>query len=321
MDIKIRDERVTRTKLTRVRNISRTKLMKEMGRNSRKYRTAIRGLRQAAWDIKNNYKILYENKLEHLRLKFRKTEAEKLDKIPKEMEEYFELSIFDREKFDRLEASSYEVTCVGDVTLSNEEKSVLKLHPKFSIIETLQENTIEFEQELSYAKLRITINKEIQENEELESNDDPSKTPEEEEAALEDEARSRLTFDPQTKVYNDRKRRVTDLEECSRVTLPKPLPTKHETLIEMRRSIHTTIYKDHRRLKCNKKGEQESNLNEEQQQGLKSLLTRIKNKEIVVLKTDKSGKLCVATMEEYVKMGQKHTRKDRIVYRREIQEI
>ena len=205
MDIKIRDERVTRTKLTRVRNISRTKLMKEMGRNSRKYRTAIRGLRQAAWDIKNNYKILYENKLEHLRLKFRKTEAEKLDKIPKEMEEYFELSIFDREKFDRLEASSYEVTCVGDVTLSNEEKSVLKLHPKFSIIETLQENTIEFEQELSYAKLRITINKEIQENEDFESNDEPSKTPEEEEAALEDEARSRLTFDPLTKVYNDRK--------------------------------------------------------------------------------------------------------------------
>ena len=39
------------------------------------------------------------------------------------------------------------------------------------------------------------------------------------------------------------------------------------------------------------------------------------------MKTDKSGKLCVATMEEYVKMGNKHASKDKIVYRREILEI
>ena len=130
-----------------------------------------------------------------------------------------------------------------------------------------------------------------------------------------------MTFDPLNKIYNDRKRRVTDLEECSRITLPRPLPTKHETWIEMRRGIHGNIYKEHRKDNCNKKGEQASNLTEEQQQGLKSLKTRIKNKEIVVLKTDKSGKLCVATMEDYIKMGQKHTNKDKLVYRREIQEI
>ena len=40
-----------------------------------------------------------------------------------------------------------------------------------------------------------------------------------------------------------------------------------------------------------------------------------------MLKTDKSGKLCVATREEYVKIGQKHASKDRIIYRREVQEI
>ena len=48
---------------------------------------------------------------------------------------------------------------------------------------------------------------------------------------------------------------------------------------------------------------------------------KTKNKELVIMKTDKSGKLCVATMEEYVKMGAKHTCKDSLVYRREIIEI
>ena len=62
------------------------------------------------------------------------------------------------------------------------------------------------------------------------------------------------------KIFDDRKRRVTDLQECSRVTLPKPLPTKEKTLIEMRREIHAIIYKNYRQEKCKKDGEQQSNL-------------------------------------------------------------
>ena len=106
--------------------------------------------------------------------------------------------------------------------------------------------------------------------------------------------------------------------ECSRVTLPRPLPTDQQTLIEMRRGIHSKIYRQYRQEKCNKNGEQKSNLSDEQQPGLKSLK---KDKEIVVLKTDKSGKLCVATREEYIKLGQVHTSKDKRVYSREIIEI
>ena len=180
------------------------------------------------------------------------------------------------------------------------KKGILRLHPKFSI---------EFEQELSNTKLRIQLNKELEKEE---SEEKETETPRSEEQEEEDEAKSRLTFDPITKTYNDGKRKVTDLEECSRITLP----TKHETIIEMRRGIHSNIYKEYRKEKCNKHGEQASNLTEEQQQGLKSLQLRIKNKEIVILKTDKSGKLFVATTEEYIKMGHKHTKKDKIIYRR-----
>ena len=135
MDIKIKDEQSTRNKLVRSRNISRTKMMKEFGRNTKRYRTIVRELRQAAWDKKAEYKLLYDEKLEHLRCKYRETEQEKMDRIPAEMQEYITLSIFDREKYERVEELTYEVTCIGDVHLSNKEKSIIKMHPTFSIID------------------------------------------------------------------------------------------------------------------------------------------------------------------------------------------
>ena len=39
----------------------------------------------------------------------------------------------------------------------------------------------------------------------------------EEERREEDEARCRQVFDPVERVFDDRKRRVTDLDECNRV--------------------------------------------------------------------------------------------------------
>ena len=175
--------------------------------------------------------------------------------------------------------------------MTEEEKSVLTMHPKFSVIDTLREDALDFEQELAYAKLRIQIHKELDEKVE----DEEETTEEEEEMIEEQEAKSRQTFDPVEKVYDDRKRRVTDLQECSRVTLPKPLPTNEEALLEIRRGIHSKIYSEYRQEHCTNEGEQQSNLSESQQRGLKSLKKRIQDGKLVVIKTDKSGKLCVAT--------------------------
>ena len=77
--------------------------------------------------------------MEHLKFKYREDAEEMLDKVPTEMQEFFTLSIFDREKFDRIEIQSYEVTKVGKIEVSNNEESVLKMHTKFSIIEDLQD--------------------------------------------------------------------------------------------------------------------------------------------------------------------------------------
>ena len=51
---------------------------------------------------------------------------------------------------------------------------------------------------------------------------------------------------------------------------------------------------------------------------MKSLQKRMKTRDLIVLKTDKSGKLCVISSEEYLKMGEEHTKKDMEVDRKTI---
>ena len=319
LKVKMHDEQITMRKLIRQRNKARSTVSDMMGKNSKRYRATIKRFRDAALAKKAEMREGYQHKVRDLKFKYREDAQEKLDKIPVEMQDHPTLSIFDREKFDRVEIQSYEVTCVGEINLSNEEKSILTMHPKFCVMDALEEGAIEFEIELANAKLRIQLQKEIEEK--LEDGEEIELSQEEKDTIEEEEAKSRLTFDPLTKTYDDRRRRVTDLQECSRVTLPKPLPTKYETMIEMRREIHTQIYEKYRKERCNREGEQEPNLTQDQQEGLKSLKKKIKDGDIVVLRTDKSGKLCVASRDAYVKMGMMHTNKDKKIGWKEIEEM
>ena len=47
----------------------------------------------------------------------------------------------------------------------------------------------------------------------------------------------------------------------------------------------------------------------------------MQKKEVIILHTDKSGKFAVTSREEYLKMGSVHTKKDRVIGRKEIIEI
>ena len=95
--------------------------------------------------------------------------------------------------------------------------------------------------------------------------------------------------------------------------LPKPLSTKEEAFIAVRRENVHNIFKEYVKEKCKEDGEQMSNLSPSQMRGLVKLRKRIKELEIVILLTDKSGKLAVTTMESYLKMGAVHIQGDREV--------
>ena len=120
---------------------------------------------------------------------------------------------------------------------------------------------------------------------------------EKEEEIEKQEAMTRQIYDTTDRRFDDRKRRVTDLKECARVTLPRPLDTKHEALIEMRRGMNEKIYNGYRQESCNKKGEVQGNLIEEEKDGPRSLQKRMKNQEVIVMKTDKSGKPCIISRD------------------------
>ena len=54
--------------------------------------------------------------------------------------------------------------------------------------------------------------------------------------------------------------------------------------------------------------------------GLRKLKKRISNEEIIILKTDKSGKLAVMKRENYLKMGLEKCRDDKLIDREMLEE-
>ena len=209
--------------------------------------------------------------------------------------------MFSKDKYTKLEKRSYEVKTIGDVTLGEEETEILKLHNKFSVIGNLQQGDLDGEQEASLAKIRMEINKE-KENEEF--------TPLERKEMEEIEAEERMVYNPRDDIFDGRKRRVTDLRECARVTLPKPLSDDEESKLEVRKRAQKEVFEKYRKENTTKKGEQKSNLTKKELLGLKSLQKRIEKEEIIVMKTDKSSKFVVTTPKEYKNMGKEHTEKD-----------
>ena len=111
------------------------------------------------------------------------------------------------------------------------------------------------------------------------------------------------------------------MKECARITLPKPLSTQEEAMLETRKRSQKEIFKEYISKSTDKNSEQVSNLTKEEQEGLKSLRNRIQKREIIIMKTDKSLKFAVTTEEEYLKMGQEHTKNNREVNRQELIDI
>ena len=123
------------------------------------------------------------------------------------------------------------------------------------------------EQELAYAKARMTINKEAEEK--LSDDEGIGVEEDEEDEELEEEmeileAETRQIYDPKRRIFDDRKRKVTDLKECARITLPKPMDTNNEAMVEMKRGTNNKIYEEYTEEVCNKKGQVKGTLSEEE---------------------------------------------------------
>jgi len=60
--------------------------------------------------------------------------------------------VFSKSKFEDLEVQKYDVLVIGDVELFEDEKEVLRLHNKFSVMADLKPNGMNADQEASTTK-------------------------------------------------------------------------------------------------------------------------------------------------------------------------
>ena len=251
----------------------------------------------------------FKKKVDHLRKKYNIDKKLEDTAVPDDLQEFSDIAVFDKKKFDKLQETCYEVRVIGDIDLSSQEKAVLKLHPKFCVTEKVKPIQFEQEQEAALAKLRMEYRKQ-EENQEL--------TEEEIVESEEFEAMCRQVDDPMTQEYDARKKRATDLKECAKITLPKPLSPENEAKLELRKTTQMKIFRDFLHKKGDKNKETKTNLTDAEQEGLKSLQARMKKEELVILKTDKSSKFAVTNKQEYIKMGQEHVAKDKMINRQEL---
>ena len=70
------------------------------------------------------------------------------------------LSIFSKKRFDDKKTYEYEVETIGEVTLTNNERMILRLPPKFAVEENLPAEGLALDEEMGFAKARMTICKE-----------------------------------------------------------------------------------------------------------------------------------------------------------------
>ena len=186
MKIKLADEQNLRRELVKVKSKMRRDLMKEMkGEGSMRFKKTMSHLAKIAKETKEELTKKYQNKVEHLTKKYSDKNTDTEIEVPEGLEDYEELSVFSKNKYENIEVIEYEVQTVGEVTLSSEEKEVLKLHNKFSVIGKLHKGDLDDEQEASLAKIRMEKNKEM-ENEEY--------TPQEKVEQEEIEAEARMVF-------------------------------------------------------------------------------------------------------------------------------
>ena len=80
-------------------------------------------------------------------------------------------------------------------------------------------------------------------------------------------------------------------------------------------------FESYKRKRCNEKGEQLSNLTKQEMRGLRKLKKRVKENEILILKTDKSGKIMPIKRELYEKLGKEKCKEDRKLDREDIKHI
>ena len=217
-----------------------------------------------------------------------------------------------------------------EFSINEEEMSVLRLGPKFCEYMSLSDVNFEIEVEQTVLKYKWETMDEVKEND---NDEDPSilarnilyeelftkdeiedMRDEEDEELMMRDAEMRSVFDLVNGRIDMRKRRATDVKGNSRVILPKKMRDfETEAKLEMMRQGLRGAFGQYTQEKCGAGGLQKSNLSRGEIRGLKSLKKRVKEGELAILPTDKTGLFAIMSRDTYVECGLSHTKGDQHV--------
>ena len=204
-----------------------------------------------------------------------------------------------------------EPVIFGGAILSDDEKALLINRPEYATFGKLIRSDIQVEIEMGLAKIRWDRKKRGY-KEESDSDSGIETGDEGNNDDLAKEAESRATYSRENKRLDMGNRRATDCKNNRRTYLSKARPLLEEAELLLRREAWDMVVKKYIEKHCNLKGNQNvNNLNESEQRGLRSLLKRVMDKEIVINSSDKGKRLVVSTLKSYEEQGKVHTSKDK----------
>ena len=158
MKLKLKDERRHQRELKKVRNERKKELEVVVSRNYYKKITSQINGEAKCW--RKREKSKYDSKASHIK-NIRKLDEEKqLETCPRELEEYRELKIFSKREMEKLEKEEVVISKIGKVELDKDELALLKLPPKFAVINKLDELDMKTDIEMAGAKMRYQFHRE-----------------------------------------------------------------------------------------------------------------------------------------------------------------
>ena len=307
---KLADSKTDERKFRKERDSLRGKLEEVASKNV--YSRIMIKLKKKINRVRNMIKVKYDKKIKGYLEEKEQEEMDELSTLREEMGEFGKLRIFNGKTIHQEERKP-PVVC-SKLNLSKYELEVLSKNPSFAVRAMMSKGKfmMEFEKGM-IKKLYSDIGKEIVDGVTVEE----TPTDKEDERVMKEaewqERKSTLVYDFEIKEMDFGKMRATEMKGNKRVVLPKASDIKVEALMEVRRKRAAQLYD----LCVKKLGEGaekgKDNLTLGEKRGLKSLKKRVSEGEIVICQTDKSGRFCILTREQYREAGIVHTSKDRKV--------
>ena len=206
-----------------------------------------------------------------------------------------------------------------EMNFDEDEKSALKLPPNLVLYAKITEEGNRYETLLCHTKSRWS-RKTTGSPKEQEAMEEVYGEPEEpSDAQVIEDNREREFLDPERGTLDFRRLRPTDIRDCPRLMLPQPRPPPEEAMFQAKEVLWNQVVDKYIRGHCRENGDQMvDNITKQERRGIRKLRLRAKRGEIVISTTDKSGKLTVSSMKNYLAQGEPHVAGDKVCSWKEV---